>query len=310
MITAPVWTKEQLETECVAAVAAFRLTRQSEPLEKYLDLFDKRQGDVEDLLEHLIDMVDVGVLDDDLIVRVLSDKKLLEAFRYFSGPPVSEDDLKTLAETSSLAPATFKKNPAVARAVFQTVLDGLDRRRFPWVSPVEKREPSEAEKNAAIIASAALMAAQRVATERRSEGAKWQEALVRDALIEIAFEQVDARTITTLDAAPHPGQFCPESMVGGRKADIVVRLHDHRVLAIECKVSNSALNSIKRVKNDAGSKAKQWLAELGTSQIVPAAMLSGVFDARMLFESQGLGLTLWWAHDLPTFQGWIKDARK
>jgi hypothetical protein len=310
VITPPRWTKAELETECVTSEAAFRLTRMSEPLDKYLDLFDKRQGDIEDLLEHLIDMVDVGAIDDALIVKVLSDKKLLEAFRYFSGPPVSEDDLKTLAETPSLAPSTFKNNPAVARAVFQTVLDGLDRRRFPWVSPVEKREPSEAEKNAAIIASAALMAAQRVATDRRSEGAAAQEAAVRAALKEIAFEQADARTITTLDAAPHPGQFCSESMVGGRKADIVVRLYDHRVLAIECKVSNSALNSIKRVKGDAAAKATKWLAELGTSQIIPAAVLAGVFDARMLFESQAVGLTLWWAHDLARFQRWVKDAKK
>jgi hypothetical protein len=309
MISPPVWTQDQLEKECVAAIAAFRVERVGEPLEKYLDLFDKRQGDVEDLLEHLTDMVDVDSLDDDLIVRVLSDAKLLEAFRYFSGPPVSADDLKTLAETQSLAPATFKKNPAVARAVFQTVLEGLDRRRFPWVSPVEKREPSEAEKNAAIVASAALMAAQRVATDRRTEGAKKQEAAVFTALKEISFTQVGARTIITLDAAPKPGEFCSESMVGGRKADVVVGLHDHRVLAIECKVSNSALNSIKRVKNDAGSKATKWRSEFGTRQIIPSAMLAGVFQASMLVESQELGLTLWWVHDLPTFQKWVKDAK-
>ncbi|MBI5480834.1 MAG: XamI family restriction endonuclease [Deltaproteobacteria bacterium] len=278
-----------------------------EPLEKYLEAFDLRQGHVEDLLEKLIDMTDVASLDDDVIVEVLSDESLLQAFRYLAGPPVSADDLRVLADAPSLTPKALKQHPAMARTVFETVLQGLDRRRFPWVT--EKREPSEAERQAAVVASTALMATQRLATDRRNEGKEAQEQAVFRSLRQIGFRRVAARGIATLDDAPEPGEFCPESMLGGRKADVVVRLHDRRVLAIECKVSNSSTNSIKRLNNDAAVKAVAWIEEFGTRQLRPAAVLSGVFKLRNLVDAQQRGLTLWWAHRLSKLTDWIAQAR-
>jgi hypothetical protein len=44
----------------------------------------------------------------------------------------------------------------MAERVIETVLIGLDRRRFPWV--VEGRGPEASEREAAALASAALMA--------------------------------------------------------------------------------------------------------------------------------------------------------
>ena len=49
----------------------------------------------------------------------------------------------------------------------ETVLAGLDRRRFPWVG--EGRDPHEDEKSAAALATASLMATERVRTLRRNE---------------------------------------------------------------------------------------------------------------------------------------------
>ena len=40
-------------------------------------------------------------------------------------------------------------------------------------------------------------------------------------------------------------------------------------MPIECNVSNSTLNSVKRVKNDAAVKAETWLKDFGTTQVVP-----------------------------------------
>lgn len=304
MIDPPRWTSEELDRDRLIAIERFREERMREPLERYLDLFDKRRGDVEDLLETLVD-IDLSRIDDEAIVSVLTKPPLLDAFRYLPGPPISKDDLEVLAQ-ATLAPSSLSR-PEKARVVFKTILEGLDRRRFPWVS--EGREPTEAERETAIIASASLIASQRIATERRNEGKTLQEAAVFAALEAAKFKRVPSRPIRTLADAPDPGEFCGESMLGNRKADIVVRLWDRRVLAIECKVSNSATNSIKRLNNDAAVKAVHWLEQFGTQQMVPAAMLTGVLKLGNLIDAQKNGLTVWWAHDLATMTDWIERTR-
>jgi hypothetical protein len=212
----------------------------------------------------------------------------------------------TLADVTSLAPTRMKKNPAEARRVFQTVLLGLDRRRFPWVA--DKREPTEPEKSAAVSASAALIATQKAATDRRNESKAAQENAAKEALKGIGFKEVSARNINTLAEAPGPGEFCGESLIGGKKkSDVVVGLYDRRVLAIECKVSNSYVNSIKRLA-DAAGKASIWRTQYGTMPLIASAMLSGVFGLKNLVDVQNEGLTLWWAHEMATFLAWIKRA--
>ena len=66
------------------------------------------------------------------------------------------------------------------------------------------------------------------------------------------------------------------------EAAVVVRLWDGRLMPIECKVSNSQVNSIKRLTNDAAVKARIWIDDLGRNNVVPAAILSGVFGLRHL----------------------------
>jgi hypothetical protein len=69
-------------------------------------------------------------------------------------------------------------------------------------------------------------------------------------------------------------------------------------MPIECKVSNSALNSVKRINNDAAAKAAEWLKAFGTNQVVPTAVISGVFKVINLLQAQEAGLTIFWSHDL------------
>ena len=163
MIVPPRWTEDQLNDQRAAAQDIFRQERIQEPLEDYLEAFDELQGVVEDLLETTIDLSTLN----EAAVEVLTQPALLEAFRYLSGPPISEDDLKTLSE-AVLTPSRLRNNPEMLRRVVDVVRAGLDRRRFPWVA--ENREPTEAERNAAVLASAALIATSRVGTARRSLG--------------------------------------------------------------------------------------------------------------------------------------------
>lgn len=55
-------------------------------------------------------------LDLELLAATIRDEDLRTAFRYLAAPPVSEDDLKTLAD-SNLAPTTLRTQRAEAERV-------------------------------------------------------------------------------------------------------------------------------------------------------------------------------------------------
>lgn len=297
------WTSDQLTSDSQRAIEIFRQRRMEEPLEEYLEAFDDFQGYVEELLESTVDLSDL----DSQLIEVLTDENLLKAFRYLSGPPISEDDLKTVAE-AALAPTRLRNEPEMAKRVAHVVVNGLDRRRFPWVT--EKREPTESERAAAVLASAALLATQQQGTSRRNVEKQRQENAVMDALEQTGFTRRDTRKITVLSEAPAPGEFCGEALLGKRKGDIIVGLWDGRVMPIECKVSNSSTNSVKRLNNDAAAKAEEWRKDFGVSQVVPAAVLSGVYKLHNLENAQERGLSIYWSHDLDRLTDWINRTRE
>ncbi|PZU56358.1 MAG: XamI family restriction endonuclease [Sphingobium sp.] len=303
MIEPPHWTSEQLEVDRAKASAAFTKERLEEPLEDYLEAFDVYQGYVEELLEATVDLSDL----DTPALDVLGDPRLLEAFRYLAAPPISADDYKVLADVRSFSRSQLDRSPAAVQRLLGVVRQVLDRRRFAWV--VEGRAPTEAERSAAVMASAALMAASRTQTGRRTKGKDQQEGAVKAALRELGFTEVTSRSIPNISHAPAAGEFCGESRLGTRKGDIIVRLWDQRVMPIECKVSNSSTNSVKRLNNDAAVKAASWKVDFGLRQVVPTAMLSGVYKLHNLIDAQDRGLTIFWAHDLQAMTDWIAATR-
>jgi len=303
VIEPTVWGSEQLDIDRLKAITIFRTERLEEPLEDYLEAFDEYQGYIEELLETTVDLTRL----ESTALEVLTDSRLLEAFRYLAAPPISQDDLKVLAEAPSLAKGRLKSKPEDVTRLIGVVRVVLDRRRFAWV--VENREPTESERGAAVMASAALMAASRVQTNRRSIGKKQQEDLVKQTLKGLNLKEVPPRIISNFAQAPDPGEFCGESAFGGRKADIILRLWDHRVMPIECKVSNSALNSVKRLNNDAAVKAVGWKRDFGLRQVVPVAVLGGVYKLANLLDAQDRGLSLIWSHDLAPLTAWIEKTK-
>jgi hypothetical protein len=172
-----------------------------------------------------------------------------------------------------------------------------------------RREPTEAERSAAVLASAAIMAIRKLETNRRSIEKKRQEREVVDALTAAGLMQVKTRKVNVLSEAPGPGEFCAESLLGKRKADIILGLWDGRVMPIECKVSNSSTNSVKRLNNDAAAKAEAWRVDFGTVQVVPTAVLSGVYKLHNLQDAQKRHLTLFWSHDIEELTRWIASTK-
>lgn len=114
-----------------------------------------------------------------------------------------------------------------------------------------------------------------------------------------------------LSAVPAAGEFCGESRLGDKRADLVVGLADGRVMPIECKASNSAVNSFKRINHEAVGKAHTWLTGFGSLQVVPVAVISGVFNPSNLETAQDDGLALFWSHrlaDLADFVNSLQDS--
>ena len=207
-----------------------------------------------------------------------------------------------------MSPQKLAGDLGAATRVIDAIVRSADPIRFPWLA--ESRLPTPVEREFAIMSSALLLTAQRVVTDRRSEGKNQQEDAVKSYLRSIGLVEVPPRSMPNMNNAPAPGEYCGESLVASRKADIVVRLFDGRLLAIECKVSNSSTNSVKRLNNDAAKKAVTWLEELGRVNMVPMAALSGVFKLKNLQQAQDEGLALIWAHRLGPLGEFILSTKK
>lgn len=300
----PRWTDQELNDEASIAAANFRAERLS-PTQAWTAHYQSARQKFEDLFAKLCDLDPQHMTDENL--ALVYQGRLGEALRYLAGPPVSDDDLKVIADVDSLAPGVLSRDPMALRKVFDVIERVIDPFRFPWV--LERRPPTLEEKSAALLASSVLLAAQRIATERRTDGKDGQETQVKNYLRDLGFTEVAPTTINTIVKGPGSDQFCAECLLGDRKADVVLRLHDTRLMALECKVSNSATNSVKRVNNDAAVKATYWNKEFGLSQVVPSAVLSGVFKTLNLVQAQNNGLTIFWAHDLDKLGQFIASTR-
>jgi hypothetical protein len=298
------WTLQQLGEDAEQSVQLFRAQRLEES-DAFAREYSLARGEFSLLLDKLGGL-NVGSADDATLAQAYG-AKLGDAIRYLAGPPISADDLQVLADVQSLAPGSLIRDPQALRKVYTVIGRLIDPFRFPWV--IEGKPPTREQREAALMASSVLLAAQRIETERRNEGKQAQEAKVKDCLRGLGFEEAGTETIRTIVKGPPARHFCAECLLGERKADVIVRLHDTRLMAIECKVSNSSTNSIKRLNNDAAVKAEYWLKLFGTSQVVPAAMLAGVFKVKNLQQSQERGLALFWSHDLDKLGAFIESTR-
>jgi XamI restriction endonuclease len=298
------WTHEELAADAERSAALFRQQRLAVTT-TWTTHYQQAADKFERLLAQL-QPATPALLSEQAIANVFHDG-LGEALRYLAGPPISDDDLQVIAQVDSLSPGKLSSDSEALVRIRDVILQVLDPHRFPWVA--QGREPTSDERDAAVLASSVLLAAQRVETERRMHGKNSQESELKNYLSGLSMMEVPAGAIHTIVKGPASGQFCGECALGERKADVVVRLHDTRLLAIECKVSNSATNSIKRLNNDAAVKAEYWLKQFGQVQVVPAALLSGVFKVLNLEQSQQRGLALFWAHDLSRLGAFIDSTR-
>jgi hypothetical protein len=231
---------------------------------------------------------------------LVDQKGLVEAVRFVGAPFISADDLATLAGLSGAGART----EAEGRRVLEVASVALDPIRFPWVEA--GRQPTAQERSQAIAATAAVWATERYRTTRRNTASAAQEAAVGAALEECGLKKQETFHNASRIA---PGTFFNGgALVAGTRCDRIARLDDSRLLAIECKTSNSAVNSFKRLNNDTVAKAEKWRTEFG-NQLVTVAVLAGVFRPENVIDAQKKHrIFIVWAHDLEPLKKFAKNA--
>lgn len=302
------WTIAEIVADAADAKELFRRRRLGEPLDNYLRAFEALEKANRRLLKDFPKLFSDPV-DSNVVAELIKDEDLLTALRYLGAPPISKDDLTTLVG-DTLAWTLIKCDPERAAAVRDTIRAILDPKRFPWI--YEGREPTRKESDAAILASSVVASAQRVQTLRRSDEKANVEGAVLGLLIGMGFQQVqkpEKGIKSLLRDAPQPGQFVKECTVGDDNADLVVGLHDHRVLVIECKGSNSEINSRKRVNKEVAKDAAKWIQSFGSSNIVPAAAIQGVFKPSYIVEAQETPVVFFWGHRLTDLKDFIESTK-
>ena len=305
--TPRIWSLEELQSHAQISLEEFVERRLNEPQERYTFHIRERRTAIQRLLKALSSL-DRTAPDREIVQSILLDDEMFSALRYFTGPPISADDLAVLVtkSTKSLTKTKIRNDSELSLKVLDLICRLADPLRFQWVR--ENRPANIHELKDAIRITETLHAVQTLQTERRSFG-KELERILETHLIKNGFEKQPTRNRGKIEVPNHypaSGKFFGECTLYSRKADLLIRLSDGRILAVEAKVSASKLNSVKRVLNDTAAKAKHWHSEAG-NQVVPIALLYGVFGADILLSAQNSGLFIVWAHDVKGFVDWIKS---
>lgn len=299
------WSDDELAERAQQSIDAFVDRRLKEPRDRYLDHVQQRQSAIFRLFKVLAG-VDPAKPDAETVREIMLDSQLRDALRYVAGPPVSADDLNVLVtrSTARITKTRLKNEDDLVVTILDLICRMSDPTRFPWID--DQRVPTTHELKHAVRATTALHATQTLQTERRGYG-RAVEKILQDRLQELGYEKLKAPNKSKVTAPTHwpaAKTFYGECTVYGRKADLLIGIADGRIVAVESKDSSSALNSIKRVLNDTAAKAKHWNSKAG-EEIVPVALLSGVFGVDSLKDAQASGLYLVWSHDLDEFVAWL-----
>ncbi len=188
---APWWSLAEIEADVAQSRQEFRRRRLGEPLQRYLSAFDLAEPDVVRLVSKLEDMLAGGAGTEADLRALWSSERGRTAFRYLGAPPISDDDLETLAElrlaASSADPVADygEKLLAVMRVI-------VDPRRFPWIAA--QRKANQSERKAATLATTALIASQRIQTLRRGDERAAVEGAVKGLLVGMGWGHATART--------------------------------------------------------------------------------------------------------------------
>lgn len=232
----------------------------------------------------------------------------LTVLRHLSAPPISQDQAELLVH--SYKKTAEKPNAKVskenAHALEVAFLARMDQSLTRWLTT--NRHPTRNQIRKILDSLAPMMCNQVFVTERRNRVADEQEIAVCQVLTNLGFTRVISKEIAqTSDLEEFTFMRktkCRASKTGSKELDIAIGIQGPLIIAMECKVSNDATNSIKRV-NDILAKHASWRSKWGDF-VQTAAMLQGVIKYKEIRRLTEVGVQVFWSHDLETFANWAR----
>lgn len=248
------WTESELQQDADTARRRFVADRPAALRRERRAYEEGIAAHVNAVLELLVRTSDLRRIDADSLKR----REVLDIARYVVVPPISLDDLDTLTDSSfgrwvgQTTERGTRPSEQAFRAAAKFFRERLDQERAPWLKA--KRAPTAGERDAFARATASIRAMGAIQTARRMESSSRQERAVREAAQKAGYKPVTppATLMDPIKEMP-PGSYATASRrLAETNMDIPVRLKDGHgtglfSLALEAKVSNSGLNSRKRL---------------------------------------------------------------
>lgn len=298
------WTQEELEADAAEARRRFVKERRA-ALSTERKAYEGWVAEYAEVARELLAASkDLRELDG----RVLEDRRFLDLARYLAVPLISLDDLDTLTDScfGLWVGQTTNRGTRPTRREFMAaaklISDRFDRQRAKWLE--KKKGPTPAERRTFATGVASIPAASRLSAMRRGERSRTQEDLAREAIGAAGYELTKPPgTLSDPVKQMKPATYVGKSRTLTRtNMDVPVRLASGHgtgqdFLAIECKVSNSSLNSRKRLI-EVERKRETWDSSGLRYRFRTAAVLAGVFDVARLVETQEAGVLIFWEHRL------------
>lgn len=229
-------------------------------------------------------------------------------FRHLLAPPKSQDQFKLLCGVWSKGSEKSGRPQGreAVDAISSTLRKWMDVDIAPWLG--SGRDPTAEERNLLVERVVSFIAPKLTDTQRRTRLSAEQERSVVDLLKGLGWKQLPSATIDTRAAVP-PKHFMNKTRFAtatttAQEVDIACGFNGSYVAAVECKVTNDATNSVKRI-NDVLKKSAAWKSHWG-SFVEPAALLQGVINPEDVQRLTDEGVRVFWSHDLGSFAEWVQ----
>ncbi|MCC6222207.1 MAG: XamI family restriction endonuclease [Thermoleophilia bacterium] len=309
-IAYPFWSEAELAERREHSIELFVGSWGPELQDEYIKLKTRCAETVSELLTRTDNLR--ALRSDPAFFHRSGNRALLAPARFMTVPQLSEDNFKVIART--LGPV-------------ETLLAFLGRERFPWMAEDPPGEPTPEAIRRAVDVTAELWTIQKQGTSQRMESSRAQEEAVRARLAASGLtfvspaefgrrsQSLGTRYVQSLGIVPANvrdllglGEFTTEQLVAGHKSDVPVLLPRGVLMTIECKVSNSATNSYKRLIRETDGKRRAWREQFGDGGVRTAAVISGVYSAKNLLDAQSEGMLIFFDHDLGALDAFLRSG--
>jgi len=229
--------------------------------------------------------------------------KITSLLRQLTAPPLSQDQFKLLC------PAWPKGSEKSGKRVDARKAASIAKAIESWLDPRILEGIKEGRSTEVAAGPLYILARQRFETDRRTEASQAQEARVISLLKNEGYQPTESREIDQPWTVGE-GNFmhCTKfssTAESTAEVDLAVGLPKGRLLAIECKVTNDATNSIKRI-NDVMKKREAWAKGYG-NVLTTGAVLQGVIAPKDVKRLAASGVCVFFSHKLETLEQFLKE---